>query len=147
MNFRKLLFSTSILFVLLISSCVIEDSNVVQIPFASIVGTYAGVSKICIKEDMQQDTSCSSGIQNKVSIIIFDSENIIVRDEEDIFNKLKLTYDRTIDISNEKSHLFSSGSDVNASALIYNENQRSVQVKKNLANDSKVLFDYFIGSK
>lgn len=147
MRLRHYLFLLLVVLFCFISSCVVEDENVLEIPFTKVVGTYAGESRICKPTTMSQDTTCGQGFSNSLKVILFSNNAIIIEDQSDIFGKVRLKYIKT-DLVNGNKHIsFESAESGMDFKLLFNETTSEINVAHTFPNGSNIIIDYFVGKK
>lgn len=147
MSLRHYLFLLLVFIVCFISSCVVEDENVLEIPFTNVVGTYKGESRICKPTTMSQDSTCGQGFSNTMKIILFSNNAIIIEDQNDVFGKVRLTYIKTDFVNGNKHISFESTESGMDFKLLFNETTLEINVAHTFPNGSNIIIDYFAGKK
>ena len=120
-----------------------DDSKFNVITFTSIVGKYKGSSSVCTIFPVDQDTICTSAVDNTLNIFIMNKQNIVTSDESSLYGRDTLSYIKTEIINGGNQYSFSK-SNIN---LIYRENDKQVIYEDRTIDLSTEVLNIFTGKK
>jgi hypothetical protein len=141
-NIFKISIFAFLLHALMLLSCGNEEFTGVEIPFIKIIGSYDGKSKLCSLNSLNIDSLCAPETINKATVTLFDNTNIVFEDDAKIFNKLILTYQKTLNNSGQPTQFFNSNT-IQEVNLTYNEITQLLTLKYKSGSKGQ----YFTGNK
>ena len=133
-----------VLLILVNIGCGKEENQPPTIVFGKIVGTYTGLTQVCMIEVPTQDTLCGGEISNTLRVVVYDASSIEISDVLGVYNKKKVNYVKTTD---SYVHHFESKSTADSLSLSYHEGSQSLEMKNHKLSDSKLILDMFVGKK
>lgn len=145
MNFRYvILLATTLIFTF---SCVREEENIKPIPFDTIPGTYKGLSRTCISQHTTLDTLCSGEFSNDVKIFIFSPNQISISDLTKKYENFNLAYLKTEKSGDNNIYFFQTMDSTSVTAIMFNEQMRTITLENKITTDSDITTDLFIGRR